>query len=100
MALEGVKSEKSEENNGNVPDGKANGIDNKNQISILYPLGNWKNKVSLHQIIMGKGLLDRNDDDFNEIIQETRNYGTKILYMTHNYLVGKVTRNRSLKNDT
>lgn len=31
MALEGVKSEKSEENNGNVPDGKANGIDNKSK---------------------------------------------------------------------
>lgn len=31
MALEGVKSEKSEENNGNVPDGKANGTDNKSK---------------------------------------------------------------------
>lgn len=31
MALEGVKSEKCEENNGNVPDGKANGIDNKSK---------------------------------------------------------------------
>lgn len=29
MALEGVKSDKSEENNGNVPDGKGNGTDNK-----------------------------------------------------------------------
>lgn len=44
MALEGVKSEKSEENNGNVPDGKANGIDNKSkQVRIelvfsLFPL--------------------------------------------------------------
>lgn len=36
MALEGVISEKSEENNGNVPDGKANGIDNKSkQVRIL-----------------------------------------------------------------
>ncbi|CAH0403554.1 unnamed protein product [Chilo suppressalis] len=33
MALEGVKSEKSEENNGNVQDGKANGIDNKSKQS-------------------------------------------------------------------
>lgn len=31
MALEGVKSDKSEENNGIVPDGKANGIDNKSK---------------------------------------------------------------------
>ncbi|XP_061724534.1 uncharacterized protein LOC133530585 [Cydia pomonella] len=31
MALEGVKSDKSEENNGNVPDGKANGVDNKSK---------------------------------------------------------------------
>jgi hypothetical protein len=31
MALEGVKSEKSEENNGNQQDGKANGIDNKSK---------------------------------------------------------------------
>lgn len=31
MALEGVKSEKSEENSGNVADGKANGIDNKSK---------------------------------------------------------------------
>lgn len=39
MALEGVKSEKSEENNGNVPDGKANGIDNKSKqvrIELLF----------------------------------------------------------------
>lgn len=31
MALEGVKSEKSEESNGTVVDGKANGIDNKSK---------------------------------------------------------------------
>ncbi|KOB75111.1 Uncharacterized protein OBRU01_08056 [Operophtera brumata] len=31
MALEGVKSDKSEENYGIVPDGKANGIDNKSK---------------------------------------------------------------------
>ncbi|KPJ00651.1 hypothetical protein RR46_07490 [Papilio xuthus] len=31
MALEGVKSEKSEENNANGPDGKANGIENKSK---------------------------------------------------------------------
>lgn len=31
MALEGVKSEKSDENNGAVPDGKTNGIDNKSK---------------------------------------------------------------------
>lgn len=31
MALEGVKSEKCEENNGNLPDGKGNGTDNKSK---------------------------------------------------------------------
>lgn len=31
MALEGVKSDKSEDNNGTVPDDKANGIDNKSK---------------------------------------------------------------------
>lgn len=36
MALEGVKSEKSEETNDTVVDGKANGIDNKSkQVRIL-----------------------------------------------------------------
>lgn len=34
MALEGVKSEKSEENNGNVPDGKANGVDKSKQVQL------------------------------------------------------------------
>ncbi|KAG6450576.1 hypothetical protein O3G_MSEX006659 [Manduca sexta] len=51
MALEGVKSEKSEENNGNVPDGKANGIDNKSKqrssgsgrgkITVIVPFFNY-----------------------------------------------------------
>ncbi|KPJ19551.1 hypothetical protein RR48_05937 [Papilio machaon] len=36
MALEGVKSEKSEENNANGPDGKANGIENKSKQPKLY----------------------------------------------------------------
>lgn len=31
MALEGVKSEKSEESNANVQDGKANGVDNRSK---------------------------------------------------------------------
>ncbi|CAF4923850.1 unnamed protein product [Pieris macdunnoughi] len=33
MALEGVKSEKSEESNANVQDGKANGVDNRSKQS-------------------------------------------------------------------
>lgn len=36
MALEGVKSEKSDENNGTVPDGKANGVDNKSKQVIFF----------------------------------------------------------------
>lgn len=36
MALEGVKSDKNDENNGNIPDGKPNGTDNKSkQVHIL-----------------------------------------------------------------
>lgn len=45
MALEGVKSDKSEEHNGNVPDGKANGTDIKSKqvqtalvIFSIYPV--------------------------------------------------------------
>lgn len=43
MALEGVKSEKSEENNTNVPDGKANGIDNKNK-QVIYNISLFMDK--------------------------------------------------------
>lgn len=46
MALEGVKSEKSEENNGNLPDGKANGIDNKSkQVRIQYDFRDISNRI-------------------------------------------------------
>lgn len=46
MALEGVKSEKSEENNGNLPDGKANGIDNKSkQVRIQYDFRDILNRI-------------------------------------------------------
>lgn len=45
MALEGVKSEKSEENDCNVQNGKANGIDNKSkQVRISLDFFRTKNK--------------------------------------------------------
>lgn len=62
MALEGVKSEKSEENHGSAPDGKANGIDNKSkQVRIPYIflvfLLQFSSSTFLDLIVSGSGRL-------------------------------------------